>query len=190
MTLRATPTPNYIKGLLQHDTATIELIYRHYASRIQLLVQKNGGTADDARDIMHDALMIIYQKAQEPDFQLSSQFYTYLYGICLRLWDRKRKKKSSQTVTIPADNRYTSDDDLQTAIEEREQHQVFRDAFRQLGKLCQQILELFFARHDMTDIAQRLNLKNAHTARNRKYRCQKELEKLVKSDARYQELKD
>lgn len=182
-------SPDYIKGLLQHDTATIELIYRNYADRIKLLVQKNGGTTEDARDVMHDALMIIYQKAQEPHFQLTSQFYTYLYGICLRLWDRKRKKKSSQTVTIPADSGYTSDDDVEGAIEAREKQQIFRDAFQQLGQFCQQLLELFFAKQDMAEIAQKMNLKNAHTARNRKYRCQKKLEELVKSDARYQELK-
>ncbi|MEL6659137.1 MAG: sigma-70 family RNA polymerase sigma factor [Bacteroidota bacterium] len=181
--------PNYINGLLQHDTATIELIYRNYASRIQLMVKANGGTAEDARDIIHDALMIVYQKAQTPDFQLTSQFYSYLYGICLRLWDRKRKKKSSQTVTIPNDHRYRSDEDLLRDIEAREQHLVFRSALRKLGPLCQQLLELFFAKTDMAEIARQLDLKNAHTARNRKYRCQKELEQLVKSDVRYSELK-
>ena len=153
------------------------------------MVKKNGGTAEDARDIMHDALMIFYQKAQSPDFQLTSLFYTYLYGICLRLWDRKRKKKSSQTVTIATDHRYKSDEDLLRDIELRERHLVFRSAFQKLGGLCQQLLELFFAKTPMNDIAQQLDLKNSHTARNRKYRCQKELEKLVKSDARYKELK-
>ncbi|MFK7947674.1 MAG: hypothetical protein AB8G11_08795 [Saprospiraceae bacterium] len=41
----------------------------------------------------------------------------------------------------------------------------------------------------MDFIAEKLNLKNAHTARNRKYRCQKELENFVKTDLRYKELK-
>lgn len=185
----STPPVDYINGLLQHESSTIELIYRNYAGRIQQMVQKRGGTAEDAKDVMHDALMIIYQKAQQPNFALTSQFYTYLYGICLRVWDRKREKKTGQTVTIPDDNGYTSDDNLERDIEAREQHQVFRDAFRQLGALCQQLLELFFTKHDMTVIAERLKLKNAHTARNRKYRCQKELEKLVRQDARYKELK-
>ena len=45
-----------------------------------------------------------------------------------------------------------------------------------------------FCQKSMTEIANSLDLKNEHTARTRKYRCQQQLKKLLESDKRYQEL--
>ncbi|MGH1437177.1 MAG: RNA polymerase sigma factor [Lewinella sp.] len=177
----------YIDGLLTHDSKIIESIYRNYSHRIEHHVVRSGGSSEDARDVFQDALVIIYHKAQSPDFQLTSRFYTFLFGICFRLWERKRKKKSFQTMTIPVDAGYISDDDIEEKIFEREQYKIFLAAFEELDQICQQILTLFFAEKSMEEITQQTNLKNAHTTRNRKYRCQKKLEKLVKDDIRFQD---
>lgn len=177
----------YIDGLLSHDNKIIESIYRNYAHRIAHHVVRKGGSQEDARDIFQDALVIIYHKAQVPGFQLTSRFYTFLFGICYRLWERKREKKSSQTMTIPSDAGYIADDDIEEKIYEREQHKIFLAAFEKLDQQCQQILTLFFAGKSMEEITQQTNLKNAHTTRNRKYRCQKKLEELVKDDIRFQD---
>ena len=176
---------DYIQGLLTHDRKVIATIYQEYAPRIQHLVLNKGGTIADARDIFQDALMNIYHKAQKEGFELTSQFYTYLYGICHFVWDRKSKKKANNTVTIPVDNRYKSEENIEAALINRERQKIFQDSFAQLGTFCQQILQLFYDRKSMTEITEQLKLKNEHTARNRKYRCQKELENLIKSDTRY-----
>ena len=42
----------------------------------------------------------------------------------------------------------------------------------------------------MTEIAAIMKFDNEHVARTRKYRCGKKLEKLIKSDSRYSELKN
>lgn len=179
----------YIAGLLAHDSKVLKAIYANYASRIQYHIQQKGGTIDDAKDVFHDALMVIYQKAKSPDFELTSQFYTYLYSVCHFIWDRKRKKKANNTVTIPEDSGLTIEEDLEENILQRERHLIFKQNFQKLGQFCQQILQLFFAKKNMTEIAKVLDLKNEHTARTRKYRCQKELEKLVRSDVRYLEIR-
>jgi DNA-directed RNA polymerase specialized sigma24 family protein len=82
----------YIAGLLNNDHAILREIYENYADRIKHHIIKNGGTANDAKDVFQDALMIIYKKAQSEDFELTSQFYTYLFGICHFVFKRKRKK--------------------------------------------------------------------------------------------------
>lgn len=176
---------NYIKGLLNHDSKILSAIYQNFAPRIQQHVVGKGGTVEDARDVFQDALMIIYNKAKQPDFELTSQFYTYLFGICRFIWDRKRKKKANNTVTIPEDNRYKSDSNIEQDIINRERHKIFQDNFSKLGTFCQQLLDLFHQKKNMIEIANQLNLKNAHTTRTRKYRCQKKLEDLIKSDQRF-----
>lgn len=179
---------DYIRGLLTNDRHILKIIYANFSTRIAAHIQHYGGTNEDAKDVFHDALIIIYQKAQSPDFQLNSQFYTYLHSICHFIWDRKKKKKSNNTVTIPEDIRLIDVTNVETEILEREKHRIFEDCLQKLGDICQQLLALFFEKENMETIAQKLNLKNEHTARNRKYRCQKKLEALIWKDARYKEL--
>ena len=178
----------YIKGLLNNDSEVLRAIYVNYADRIKHHVIKNGGTADDAKDVFQDALMVIYNKAQSEDFKLTSQFYTYLFGICHFIFIRKLKKKSNNSVTSDNFEGYTSEYNFEQDIFTREKYKIYQDHFQKLGIICQKLLENFFAKKSMEEIATILNLENAHTARNRKYRCQKELEKMIRADVRYSEL--
>jgi RNA polymerase sigma factor (sigma-70 family) len=179
----------YIQALLYHDEKKLDKVYQEFTPKIRKYIQQRGGTAEDARDVFQDALMVIYKKAQSKDFNLTSQFSTYLFGICYFIWDRKKKKKTNNTVTILEDNGYTVDGDIESNIIERERHHIFKEQFLKLGTSCQKVLTLFFSKKNMVEIAEILQLKNEHTARNRKYRCQKELEKLIKQDKRYNELR-
>lgn len=176
---------DYIQGLLDHDNKIVAAIYENYAPRIQQLVLKKGGNVADARDVFQDALMVIYHKAKKEDFELTSQFYTYLFSICRFIWDRKRKKKANNMVTISPDNRYTSEEDIEADLISRERDTIFQDCFTKLGAFCQQLLTLFYDKKSMEEIAEQMDLKNSHTARNRKYRCQKNLENEIKGDVRY-----
>ena len=93
-------------------------------------------------------------------------------------------------MTMPDDNTLKDNEDIEQALLNREMDKVYRDNFSKLGMLCQQLLRLFFAKKDMTKIALELELKNEHTARTRKYRCQEKLRKLMQADNRYKELRD
>lgn len=179
---------DYIQGILNNDTITLRQIYENYSTRIKHYIIKQGGSVDDAKDIFQDALMIIYKNAKKENFQLTSQFYTYLFGICKFLFLRKNKKNRNNYVTNEELERYKDDNNLEKVILDNEKHQIFESNFQKLGQICRDLLELYFARTNMKEIATRLNLKNSHTARNRKYRCQKELEKLIHADVKYQEL--
>lgn len=179
---------DYINGLLNNDHKVLQKIYSSYANRIRHHIIKNGGTTEDAKDVFQDALIIIYKKAQSDDFKLTSKFYTYLFGICWNLFDRKMKKNARNSMTNPDFDGYIYDSSLEQDIFEREKHKIYTDTFRKLGASCQKILELYFCKTSMEKIAVKLNLKNAHTARNRKYRCQKELEEMIQADIRYKEL--
>lgn len=181
----------YINGLLENDNLILNEIYANYFSAIEQYILNNSGTSNDAQDVFQDGLMVIYNKAQSEDFELTSSFHTYLYSICRFTWLRKMRKSSKYT-SLP--ERFEESEELdfsfEEAIYEREKHKIFRDNFEKLKLFCQKILNYYFSDLSMEEIAVKLELKNAHTARNRKYRCQKELEKLVILDKRYKELNE
>lgn len=180
----------YLSGLLNNDDKVLRAIYKNFYERIRTFIIKNNGTSDDAKDVFQDALMVIYQKSQSPDFELSSSFYTYLYSICKLTWYAKRRKKSHQTVTILDETTLMDSDDIEQDLLNREMDKIYRDNFVQLNAFCQQLFRLVFLGKKMEEIAETLILKNKHTARNRKYRCSQELIQLMKKDERYREFKD
>lgn len=179
---------DYLGGLIRQDDKVLRAIYQNFAGRISHYILQKGGSAEDAKDVFQDALMVVLEKAKAPDFELSSSFYTYLFSVNKLIWYNKSRKKSRSTVTMPDDNTLKDRQDIEQALLDREMDKVYRDNFSKLGMLCQQLLRLFFAKKNMAEIAQQLALKNEHTARTRKYRCQEKLRKLMQTDHRYKEL--
>ena len=78
-----------LKGLALNDKKAIESIYRDNYSMVQALVLNNTGTADDARDIFQEAMIVLFEKATSGSFELNCQLKTYIYSVCRRLWLKK-----------------------------------------------------------------------------------------------------
>ncbi len=71
------------------------------------LVSKNGGSSEDASDLFQDGMVVVYEKAMDVDFTLSSSLKTYLYAVCKNKWlmqlrKRKTKRTSVLRETAPA----------------------------------------------------------------------------------------
>jgi RNA polymerase sigma factor (sigma-70 family) len=177
----------YIKGLIKQDDKILKAIYQNFAGRISHYILKNGGSLQDAKDVFQDALMIVLQKVQSTDFELNSSFYTYLFGVNKLVWYNLSRKKSRKDVTMPDDNTLKDKHNIEEELINRELDNIYRSNFVKLGELCRQLLRLFFEKKPMTEIATQLKLKNEHTARTRKYRCQEQLKKLMEADERYLE---
>ncbi|MEO6039573.1 MAG: sigma-70 family RNA polymerase sigma factor [Saprospiraceae bacterium] len=182
--------PNYLAAILEGDRTALRLLYEVQFPVICGLIRNYGGSEADARDIFQDAILVVYQKAQQPDFQLTSQFSTFFYGICRNLWLNTRTKKSaSAEVTFTEDVKYITDE---IALEDEllyvEQGNLFWSAFRQLGADCQQLLELFFQKIPMETIATRMGYGSEGYAKRRKRQCKDRLIELVKKNPAYREL--
>ena len=182
------PEDKYLTGLLAKDPTIIQAIYAEFAPRIESSILKKGGRKEDARDVFQEALLIIWRKAQSPEFVLTSSFYTFLYGVCLNLWRRKLKKKDNNAVTILEAKGLKDEENIEVELEIKERHRVFSEHFSAMDRDCQRLLRLFFEGKSMKQIADLLGIDNDHAARNRKYRCQKKLEDSILNDARYKEL--
>ncbi|MCU0337988.1 MAG: sigma-70 family RNA polymerase sigma factor, partial [Sediminibacterium sp.] len=75
-----------LKGLANNDSKAIETIYKENFGVIQAFIIGNNGSLDDARDIFQEAMIALYEKAQDKSFVLTCQIKTYVYSICRRLW--------------------------------------------------------------------------------------------------------
>ncbi|MGG2339458.1 RNA polymerase sigma factor, partial [Salmonella enterica] len=75
-----------LKGLANNDSKAIETIYKDNFNMVQAYVLNNNGSYDEARDIFQEAMIALYEKAQNESFVLTCQIKTYIYSICRRLW--------------------------------------------------------------------------------------------------------
>jgi RNA polymerase sigma factor (sigma-70 family) len=178
-----------ISGIVRHDRTIILHVYKEYRPRIVAFIAANTGNEEQAKEVFQEALIIIYRKAAIPGFALTSSFYTYLYGICRNLWLRELNKKYQTEVTISEDSGYIKDSsNLNEWITEQEKYRLFREKFGNLKEQCRKLLQLYFDKVKMEEIARQLGYSGENSAKKQKHECQKQLIAHVKSDARYKEL--
>lgn len=183
--------PQIIEGIRRGDRQVLAALYNDMLPGIKRLAVSAGASAEDARDVFQDAVMVVFEKTEQSGFVLSSKFSTYFYGICRNLLGNRMKKKSSRDVTIPDDAKYREDEgsDAQALLEEVEYHRLFHKAFRQLGADCRQLLELSFENVPPDVIMTRLGISGNEYFRRRKYLCKEKLVQLVRNDPAFEELR-
>lgn len=180
----------YLNAITSGNRAGLEEIYSQFFPRIAHLITKNGGSTDDAQDIFQDGILLLYEKAKSPDFQLTSNFYTLLHGICRNILGNRLQKKSSQEVTLPDDLKYTTGESIEDDLFTLEENQLFWDSFQKLGQDCQKLLTLFFEKVKMKEITKLMDFGSESYAKKRKFQCKEKLINFIKKDARFRELKN
>lgn len=177
----------YITGIVNNDKKILEKVYREYLSKITTMVKRNSGSPDEAKDIFQEAIIIIFRRAKEADFELTQSFYSYLYGVSRFLWLRQLKKKHRKEVSLDASLSPEAEQDIVKDIEEREQKKLFRDKLESLGKECKQLLKRFFEGIPLKQIATELDYTENYI-KKKKYNCKEELVKRIRADQRFKEL--
>ncbi|MCB0704635.1 MAG: sigma-70 family RNA polymerase sigma factor [Saprospiraceae bacterium] len=190
MTKDPHPDIRFVEALLNNNHKLVAAIYEQYFPRIRALIEKNSGNEEDAYDIFQEGLMVIYAKAKQPDFQLTSSFYSFLYGICSRLWLKVLRKKRTAGVTLDEELEFKDDFNFEDAIFHREKRKLIREKFGQLKERCQQILNLTLQEgKSHLEVAEIMGFANANVAKKEKSKCRSKLVELVQSDPRFNELR-
>ncbi len=176
---------DYLRGIREGSPEVIRQFYSKYFGSILQYITQNNGTPDDAKDVFQDAIMVIFQKAKTPDFQLQYSIHTYLYTICRNTWLKKIRNKSDRWGTLPEDLVLKDENAFEEEILWRDKERLYREKFKELGEACQKVLTLFLKGISMTDIAETMGFSSVGYAKKRKYKCKNQLMKLIQSDQRY-----
>lgn len=169
-----------LDGLAQNDRQAIETIYKQHYGMIQSLIINNNGTADDARDIFQEAMIVLYEKAKSGNFELTSQLKTYLYSICRRLWLKRLQQQQKFSPEMGGlEDTVPVEDELELHDQKNMDLQMMEKAMASLGEPCKSLLEAYYLhKKNMTEIAGSFGYTNADNAKNQKYKCLMRLKKL------------
>lgn len=181
-----------LKGILRHDNLILQYIYKQYYYNINYFIRKNQGSEDDASDIFQEAIIIIYRKIKDNDliFEKSS-FKSYLFSVCRFLWlkqlEKRRIEKERLNDTLPyQDELY--DDNLNELVEKNERYGLYQKHFSTLSTDCQKLLQLFFEKVPLKEIAKVMGYKSEKYAKKRKYKCKELLINRIKQDAEFKKI--
>lgn len=172
-----------LSSLAAGNRKAAEDIYKQHYAMVTGWIQQNGGQAEDAADIYQEAMVILFEKAQNEEFRLSCKVGTYLFAISKHLWLKKLQKKQRQPVFFADDmseeEGIAYEDDIK-AHEEREGHyDQLNAALNQLGEPCRSLLKSFYHHNkSMQHIASEFGYTNPENAKNQKYKCLTRLRKL------------
>ena len=164
-----------IEHIKAGDERSLDYLYQQHYKMMTKLVLKNSGTEDEAKDVYQDALIVFWQKVKNDNLVLTSKISTYLYSVCLNLWRKEldRKKRLSNEEV---------DANVIIDFDQKERIEIVNKVIQELGGTCKKVLTLYyFDGLSMTDIANELGFANADTAKTKKYKCKKELDKKIKS---------
>jgi len=169
-----------LQGLAQSDRKAIETIYKENFNMIQSLILNNSGSADDAKDIFQETMIVLYERVRTGTFELNCLIKTYVYSVSRRLWLKRLQQM----------NRYApSLDGLHETVpveEELEEHErvnsefeMMNKAIGSLGEPCKSLLEAYYLeKKNMEEIAFSFGYTNADNAKNQKYKCLMRLKKI------------
>ena len=169
-----------LQGLARNDKKAVETIYKENYSTVQSLVINNNGSADDAKDIFQEAMIILYEKARSGTFELNCLIKTYVYSVARRLWLKKLQQASRYTGDLGnAEGVVQVEDDIEGHARRDAEFEMMEKAISGLGEPCKSLLEAFYLqKKNMQEIAANFGYTNAENAKTQKYKCLMRLKKI------------
>lgn len=160
-----------------------EVLIELYKSHEQMVIKhviNHSGDRDDAQDLLQEALVVLWQNARKPDFELTVKPATYLMAVVKNLWLKQlsRKKRLKDESHIKSHHQQA-----EMATENNMDYSLVRKALDLLGDTCRNVLLMFyFDGFDMKTIAEANNFANPDVAKAKKHQCMKQLEVIIKKD--------
>jgi RNA polymerase sigma factor (sigma-70 family) len=166
------------------DEDALVTLYESNRRMVMSFVLRNNGTADDAEDLLQEAVIVLWERVRSGRFEYTAKLSTFIFATVQNIWRRRLAKMKRE---IPGDLKGSmivsdSASQLDVMIED-EQSVKIAAALIKVGEPCKTLLLLFYwEEKSMDDIAQKLNFANADTVKSKKYQCKKALEKILRDE--------
>jgi RNA polymerase sigma factor (sigma-70 family) len=178
-----------LQGLAKNDKRAVETIYKENYNIVQALVVNNSGTAEDAKDIFQETMIVLYEKVQSGSFELNCQIKTFIYSVSRRLWLKRLIHQNRFTLSEGHEEIVGVDDEVEEHDKRNTEFSMMEKAMSGLGEPCKSLLEAFYLqKRSMQEIAASFGYTNAENAKNQKYKCLVRLKKLFFSQYKNESL--
>lgn len=177
---------DFIRRVRQGDMEPIKKLYASMTNKCIGYLRKRGGKANDAKDLLQDAMYIFYKRIQEDDqFTLTAPAEAYVFRVFYIKWLELMRSKGYGDMDLdldddgnPTKDMLTDEEPLPDDIDLTESEHPVVKLLDQLGKGCKQILLAYYVHEQsLKDIAE--DLKQSYNyIKLKKHRCHQQLRDL------------
>jgi len=163
------------------DEEGLVVLYRSNRKPITAFVTRNNGTADDAEDMLQEALVILWERVRSGRFEYAARLNTFIFATVKNMWLRRLERKRREVPKGPdSDGPHSEDASPFELLVEQERTTAVQRALEALGEPCRKLLLLFYWEElSMEEISRQMGFANAETVKSKKYQCKKALQKLL-----------
>ncbi|NQU85482.1 MAG: sigma-70 family RNA polymerase sigma factor [Mariniphaga sp.] len=180
------------KGILRNDSLVLQFIYKQFFYKVNNFIRNNSGNDEDASDIFQEAIIVIFRKLKDSSKALENRpFHLYLFSVCRFLWLKQLEKRRIENEKVNDSLPYQEDnydEDFYEVVNKNERYSLYQKHFSNLSTDCQKIMQLFFEKVPLKQIAQIMGYKSEKYAKKRKYKCKELLIERIKQDSQYKKI--
>jgi RNA polymerase sigma factor (sigma-70 family) len=177
-----------IECLRDRQGYMVRYLFDRYLPMIRLMVSQMGGSGEDAKDIFQDGLIIMLEKIDNDEFELTCKFKTFLYCVCENLWKAVLSKRHAATNYLTRRVDADMDRDFTEIYDDKLYINIFYDSFETLDPVSKKILNLYWQDISPKDIAEKLGYTYGYV-RKKKCESQGELIDKIKNHPEYKLIK-
>lgn len=181
-------TSTIVEQLRKGNQQAIRDLYQLSFPACANFIKNNNGTTNDAEDFFQEALVVLYRKVSDSNFQLTSNIKTYLYSITRNLWLNELRKRSKSGLKLVmddhADKEYilTEEEQVETKQEEEQKHNLIAKAVQNMQGNCKDVLiNFYFKKMSLREIAAKMGFTEQY-AKKRRYKCMESLKLKVRTE--------
>jgi RNA polymerase sigma factor (sigma-70 family) len=143
---------------------------------------KKGLNEDETKDLFQESIIVFYEAVKEDRFVLKAKIETFLFSVMTNMWINIIKKKNP----LVLHNGTINNNQYEISVEEymitEEQKKIVYFFISKLKEDCKRILSYFYYNQlPMDKIAKEMGYKNDQIARNKKVKCMRAFQQIIKN---------
>jgi RNA polymerase sigma factor (sigma-70 family) len=177
-----------IDSIRKREDAAFKYLQVRFQDSIRLMIHEKGGSPEDAMDVFSEGLIALIRLVDREDFVLTCKLGTLVYALCEKTWKQHLGK---QVAVRNYHLRKLDNSPEWDFTEESDQHvyqEIFWESFKQLDKVCQEILEGYLKEISPREIAEMLGFSYGYI-RKRKSLCHGFLMQMIESHPTFKKIK-
>lgn len=179
-TTSAPPAHALRQALLADRERALTQLYRQAFPAVRRLVQRQGGSAQDAQDVFQDALVVFYEQAVGSKLELRAATSTYLISIARHGWQHElRRRARLPHEALPEDDAALTAEESEAADEAAF---PVLDYVARLGEKCRNVLlSFYYFQQPLEQIAEANGYRSVRSATVQKFKCLERLRASVRA---------
>jgi RNA polymerase sigma factor (sigma-70 family) len=163
----------------QDREAAFRQIYQLAFPKAAKVIGRSGGSLEDAKDIFHESLIILYEQCGEDKLQIKGSVISYVVGMCRNRWLNQAKQLRREVLVEDLSFHEFADD---APLEEDAPATTLLNWLEKAGRKCLDMLQaVYYFHYSMQEVAEEFGFRTVRSATVQKYKCLEKVRDEIKN---------